>query len=86
MSQPPIVKISGAVSPAIRAIPRIVAVKSPLRAAGITIVETEQLVNPGEINPDSVHLSSIYVDRVVKLSPDEASFKPIEQLTIRKHQ
>lgn len=55
-------------------------------AGRITIVETEQLVNPGEINPDSVHLSSIYVDRVVKLSPDEASFKPIEQLTIRKHQ
>src|SRR5690242_2122382 len=30
-------------------------------AAKITIVEVEQIVEPGEINPDQVHLPSIYV-------------------------
>src|ERR687884_1205479 len=33
-------------------------------AARITIAEVEQLVEPGEIRPEEVHLPGIYVDRV----------------------
>ena len=37
------------------------------RAARITIVEAENVVEPGEIDPDLVHLPGIYVKRVVKV-------------------
>jgi 3-oxoacid CoA-transferase subunit A len=37
------------------------------KAARIAIVETENLVEPGEIDPDLVHLPSVYVKRVVKV-------------------
>lgn len=37
-------------------------------AAKITIVETENLVEPGEIDPESTHTPGIYVNRVVKVS------------------
>ncbi len=36
-------------------------------AAEITIAETESLVEPGEIDPDSTHTPGIYVNRVVKV-------------------
>jgi 3-oxoacid CoA-transferase subunit A len=34
-------------------------------AAKCVIAEVEHLVEPGEIDPDEVHTSSVYVDRVV---------------------
>jgi 3-oxoacid CoA-transferase subunit A len=37
------------------------------RAARITIVEAENVVEPGEIDPDLVHLPGIYVKRVVQV-------------------
>ena len=37
------------------------------RAANITIVEAENIVETGEIEPDMVHLPSIYVKRIVKV-------------------
>lgn len=37
------------------------------KAARITIAEVENLVEPGEIDPDMVHLPGIYVKRVVKV-------------------
>ena len=37
------------------------------KAARITIVEAENVVETGEIDPDLVHLPSIYVKRVVKV-------------------
>lgn len=37
------------------------------KAARITIVEAENVVDVGEIDPDSVHLPGIYVKRVVKV-------------------
>jgi 3-oxoacid CoA-transferase subunit A len=49
-------------------------------AAKVTIAEVEQLVEPGEIDPDQVHLPSIYVKRVI-LSKAE---KRIEKRTVRK--
>lgn len=35
------------------------------RAAKTTIVEVEEIVDVGCINPDNVHLPGIYVDRIV---------------------
>lgn len=44
----------------------------------LTIVEAERLVEPGEIGPDDVHLPGIFVQRVVALTPEQASAKMIE--------
>ncbi|MBL0218309.1 MAG: CoA transferase subunit A [Myxococcales bacterium] len=51
------------------------------QAGKITIVEVEQLVEVGEIEPDQVHLPSIYVQRIFQGTSYE---KPIEQRTVRK--
>jgi len=37
------------------------------RAAKATIAEVLEIVEPGEIDPDNVHTSHIYVDRIVKV-------------------
>lgn len=50
-------------------------------AGKITIVEVEQLVDIGEIDPDDVHLSGIYVHRIVVNATPE---KRIEQLTLKQ--
>jgi 3-oxoacid CoA-transferase subunit A len=52
-------------------------------AGRITIVEAEQVVAAGEIEPDRVHLSGIYVKRVLELSDEESAIKGIEQYTVR---
>jgi 3-oxoacid CoA-transferase subunit A len=49
-------------------------------AGKITVVEVEKLVEVGEIDPDSVHLPSIFVHRIVVNATPE---KRIEQRTIR---
>jgi 3-oxoacid CoA-transferase A subunit len=36
-------------------------------AAGITIAEVENLVEPGELEPDEIHTPSVYVKRMVKV-------------------
>ena len=54
------------------------------QAGRITIAEVEELVEPGEIDPADVHVPGVYVHRVVKLSPEEAADKPIEQLTVQE--
>ena len=51
------------------------------QAGKVTIVEVEQLVEVGEIDPDQVHLPSIYVHRIFQGTGYE---KPIEQRTVRK--
>ncbi|MFH8798034.1 CoA transferase subunit A [Streptomyces sp. NPDC017936] len=51
-------------------------------AGKVTVAEVEELVEPGELAPDAVHLPGIYVQRVVALSADEAADKQIEHLTI----
>ena len=55
---------------------------SPLvaMAGQVTIAEVEELVEPGEIDPDRVHLPGIFVHRVVQAVPRE---KPIEKRTTR---
>jgi 3-oxoacid CoA-transferase subunit A len=50
-------------------------------AGKITIVEVEQLVEVGELEPDAVHLPSIYVQRIFQGVHYE---KPIEQRTVRQ--
>lgn len=50
-------------------------------AARVTVVEVEELVEPGQIDPDSVHLPSIYVKRIVLSSGQP---KRIEKRTVRK--
>lgn len=37
------------------------------KAARITIVETENLVEPGELDPDFIHLPGLFVNRIVKI-------------------
>ena len=50
----------------------------------ISIAEVEELVEPGEIGPDEVHLPGIFVQRVVPLTPEEAADKRIERRTVRQ--
>ena len=50
------------------------------QAARVTIAEVEELVEVGELDPDHVHLPSIYVQRIF-LGTHYA--KPIEQRTVR---
>ena len=51
------------------------------QAGKITIVEVEELVDVGAIEPDQVHLPSIYVQRIFQGTD---YVKPIEQRTTRK--
>jgi 3-oxoacid CoA-transferase subunit A len=51
-------------------------------AGRITIVEAEKVVEVGELKPEEVHLSSIYVHRVVELTPEQAATKLIEKRTV----
>ncbi|HET6584356.1 MAG TPA: 3-oxoacid CoA-transferase subunit A, partial [Nannocystaceae bacterium] len=50
-------------------------------AGEITIAEVEELVAPGELDPDAIHTPGIYVDRIVH---GGAYAKPIEFRTVRK--
>lgn len=56
---------------------------SPLVAMSgkITIAEVEELVQPGELNPDHIHVPGIYVHRIFQGTNYE---KRIEQRTVRK--
>jgi 3-oxoacid CoA-transferase subunit A len=49
-------------------------------AAKVTVAEAEEVVAPGELDPDLVHTPSIYVNRVVK---GELYEKWIERRTVR---
>ncbi|MGB3481786.1 MAG: CoA transferase subunit A [Mycobacterium sp.] len=49
----------------------------------LTIVEAEKVVEVGELHPDEIHLSGIFVRRVVELTPVQASRKEIEKRTTR---
>ncbi|WP_137991837.1 CoA transferase subunit A [Streptomyces vilmorinianum] len=51
-------------------------------AGKVTIAEVEELVEPGELDPDAVHLPGIFVQRVVALTPEQAADKGIERRTI----
>ncbi len=52
-------------------------------AGRVTIAEVEELVEPGELDPDAVHLPGIYVQRVLPLTPEQAATKRIERRTVK---
>lgn len=58
---------------------------NPLAAmcARTTIAEVEELVEPGELDPNGVHTPGVFVQRVVALTPEQASEKRIERRTVR---
>lgn len=51
-------------------------------AGRITIAEVERLVEPGELDPDDVHLPGVFVQRVVALTPAQALEKAVEKRTV----
>ncbi len=51
-------------------------------AGKVTLVEVEELVEVGELDPDQIHTPGIYVDRIVKADFE----KRIEQRTIRERE
>jgi 3-oxoacid CoA-transferase subunit A len=59
---------------------------NPLAAMSgrITIAEVDEIVEPGELDPDQVHLPGIYVDRIVQLTTEQATELPIEKTTVRQ--
>ena len=50
------------------------------RAGSVTIAEVEQLVEPGVLDPDSIHVPGIYVHRIFEGKGYE---KRIERKTVR---
>ena len=51
-------------------------------AGRMTVLEAERLVEPGDIDPDDVHLPGVFVQRVVALTPEQAADKRIEKRTV----
>ena len=49
----------------------------------VTIAEVEELVEPGELDPNAIHTPGVYVQRVVALTPEQAADKRIEKRTVR---
>ncbi len=51
-------------------------------AGRVTIAEVEELVEPGALGPDEIHLPGVFVQRVVALTPEQAAGKHIEKRTV----
>ena len=49
----------------------------------ITIAEVEELVEPGEPQPDDIHTPGVFVHRVVVLTSEQAADKRVEKRTVR---
>ena len=56
---------------------------SMAKAGNITIAEVEQLVQPGELDPDHIHIAGIYVHRIFQGKDYQ---KRIEKLTVNNKQ
>jgi len=50
------------------------------KAGDITIAEVEQLVQPGELDPDQIHVPGVYVHRIFEGKNYE---KRIEKKTVK---
>jgi len=50
-------------------------------AAKINVVEVEELVPVGELDPNQIHVPGVFVQRIFK---GENYIKPIEQLTVQE--
>lgn len=49
----------------------------------VTVAEVEELVEPGELDPNQVHTPGVFVHRVVPLTAEQAADKRIEKRTVR---
>lgn len=49
----------------------------------ISVAEVEELVEPGALDPDEIHLPGVYVQRVLPLTAEQAADKRIEKRTTR---
>ena len=49
----------------------------------LSIAEVEELVEPGELDPNEVHTPGVFVQRVVPLTAEQAADKRIEKRTVR---
>src|SRR6476620_5282822 len=49
----------------------------------VTVAEVEELVEPGELDPNEIHTPGVFVQRVVALTPEQAADKRIEKRTVR---
>lgn len=54
------------------------------KAANVAIAEVEEIVEVGELDPDSVHLPGIFVDRIVKGPSYEKRIEVCEYLQVTK--
>lgn len=53
-------------------------------AGRVTVAEVEELVEPGELGPDEIHLPGIFVQRVVPVpAGDPAAHRRVERRTVR---
>jgi 3-oxoacid CoA-transferase subunit A len=52
-------------------------------AGRTTVAEVEELVEPGDLDPDRIHVPGVFVQRVVPLTPEQAADKVIEKRTVR---
>ncbi|WP_405392740.1 CoA transferase subunit A [Streptomyces sp. NBC_01102] len=50
-------------------------------AGKVTIAEVEELVEPGELDPDAIHLPGVFVRFVVPLTSEQAADKAVEHRT-----
>ena len=48
----------------------------------VTIAEVEELVEPGDLDPNHVHTPGVFVHRVVELTAEQAAEKRIEKRTV----
>ncbi|MFG2095568.1 CoA transferase subunit A [Streptomyces sp. NPDC048612] len=51
-------------------------------AGRVTVAEVEELVEPGVLGPDEIHLPGVFVQRVLPLSPAQAADKHVEKRTV----
>lgn len=50
----------------------------------VTIAEVEELVEPGELDPNEIHTPGVFVQHVLALTPEQAAEKRIERVTTRE--
>ena len=55
-------------------------------AGRVTIAEVEELVEPGELDPNQIHTPGVFVQRVLALTPEQAADKRIEKRTVRSRE
>ena len=56
------------------------------KTAKCVIAEVEHIVEPGQLDPEAIHVPGMYVDRIYKMDPESHySESVIERLTLTDH-